>query len=235
MTCTGAWPADLPGAGWPARAGPDDNAAMPQHPLSEAPPSPGAAGPSLTGLWISGISHPARAMRALPGAGGPSLGLRTVLTRFLVTDLIETLPQALLGRRPFTPTSLPIPPQHHYRAQLVFLPAFGVGAWLLMGGTAHGLLRLSGYDADLRRVLDVVGVGMLIPMPPLWAADALMLATDTFRLPGPAITHAVVQLWETALFAVGLQAVLGMPWVPAVLAGVAASGLYVLLGSKLVR
>jgi hypothetical protein len=141
-----------------------------------------------------------------------------------VTDLIETLPQALLGRRPFTPTNLPIPPQRYYHAQLVYLRAFGVGVWLLMGGGAHGLLRLSGHDADLRRVLDVVGVGMLVPMPPLWAADVLMLATNTFRLPGLAITHAVVQLWETALFAVGLHTVLRVPWALAVLAGAAASG-----------
>jgi hypothetical protein len=80
---------------------------------------------------------------------------------------------------------LPIPPKRHYRTQLVYLPAFSVGAWLLMGATAHGLLRLSGYDADLRRVLDVVGMGMLMPMPPLWVADVLLIATDTYRLPGP--------------------------------------------------
>ena len=174
-------------------------------------------------------------MRALPGAGGPRLGLRAVLTRFVVTDLIETLPQALLGRRPFTPTRLPIPSQRHYRIQLLYLPAFGVGVWLLMGGAAHGLLRLSGHDADLGRVLDVVGVGMLVPMPPLWAADVVMLATNTFRLPGLAVTHAVVQAWETALFGVGLHTVLGVPWAPAILAGLAASGIYVVLGARMVR
>lgn len=103
------------------------------------------------------------------------------------------------------------------------------------GGAAHGLLRLSGHDSDLRRVLDVVGLGMLVPMPPLWASDVLMLATDTFRLPGPAVTHALVRLWETALFGVGLHTVLQVPWAPAVLAGVAASGLYVLPGARLVR
>lgn len=139
------------------------------------------------------------------------------------------------GSAPLHPTRLPVPPQSHYRAQLLFLPAFGVGAWLLMGGAAHGLLRLLGHDSDLRRVLDVVGMGMLIPMPPLWASDALMIATNTFRLPGPAITHAVVQLWETALFGVGLHTVLRVPWAPAVLVGSAVSGLYVLLGSNMVR
>jgi hypothetical protein len=91
----------------------------------------------------------------------------------------------LLGRRPFTPTRLPIPPERHYRIQLLYLPAFGVAVWLLMGGAAHSLLRLSGHHADLGRVLDVVG--------------------------------------------------LGVPWPPAALAGAAASGVYVLLGARLVR
>jgi hypothetical protein len=84
------------------------------------------------------------------------------------------------------------------------------------------LQRLAGQHADLGRVLDVVGLGMLVPMPPLWAADVLMLATDTLRLPGLAVTHATVQLRETALFAVGQRTVLGMPWARAALAGAAA-------------
>ena len=105
----------------------------------------------------------------------------------------------------------------------------------MMGGAAQGLLRLAGHHADLGRVLDVVGLGMLVPMPPLWAADVVMLATDTFRLPGLAVTHAAVQLWETALFAVGLHTMLEVPWAPAVLVGCAASGIYVFLGSRLVR
>jgi hypothetical protein len=41
-----------------------------------------------------------------------------------------------------------------------------MGQRLLMGGTAHGLLRLAGERPDLSRVLDVIGVGMLIPLPP---------------------------------------------------------------------
>jgi hypothetical protein len=225
----------LPGPPLADAAGPNDNQAMPRHLRMASAAVAGPDGPSLPGLWARGITHPAQAMQALPRASGPRLGLRAVLTRFVVTDLIETLPQALLGRRPFTPTRLPIPPRRHYQAQLLFLPAFGVGVWLLMGGAAHGLLRLAGHDADLGRVLDVVGLGMLVPMPPLWAADGLMLATSTYRLPGLAVTHALVQLWETALFAVGLHTVVGVPWAPAGLAGVAASGIYVLLGATLVR
>ncbi len=81
-----------------------------------------------------------------------------------------------------------------------------------MGGTAHGLLRLTGERSDLSRVLDVIGVGMLIPMPPLWLCDMALIAADRFRFPELAIVNPTVQLWETALFSIGLRTVLGVPW-----------------------
>ena len=174
-------------------------------------------------------------MRALPDAGRPKAGLAAVVTRFVVTDLVETLPLALLGRQPSIPAKLPIPPERHYRAQLVFLPMFGVGSWLLMGAAAHGLLRLTGERSDLGRVLDVIGAGMLIPMPPLWLSDTVMIATYRFRLPELAVTHSMVQLWETALFGIGLRTVLGVPWWRAMSAGLVASVVYVLGGSRFVR
>ena len=174
-------------------------------------------------------------MRALPGAGWPKAGLVAVVTRFTVQDLVQTLPLALLGRRPFIPAKLPIRPEHHYRAQLAFLPVFGMGQWLLMGATAHGLLRLAGERPDLSRVLDVIGVGMLIPMPPLWLCDMALIAADRFRLPELAIVNPTVQLWETALFCIGLRTALGVSWRRAIPAGLAASVVYVLGASRFLR
>lgn len=186
-------------------------------------------------LWATGITSPETAMRSLPNGGGPVVGATAVLTRFVATDLIETLPQALLGRRPFVATRLPIPPERHLRAQAVFLPAFGFAQWLLMAGVAHTVLRLTGHRTELPRVLDVIGVGMLIPMPALWISDTLMLATDTYRLPGLAVTHSAAQLWETVMFTSGLHAAQETPWRPALLAGAAASALYVAGGATLIR
>ena len=97
-------------------------------------------------------------MRSLPQTGGPGLGLAAVLARFVVQDLVQTLPLALLGRRPFMPAKVPIRPESHYRVQAVLLPAFGVGVWLLMGRAAQASLELTGHHADLRRVLDVIGL-----------------------------------------------------------------------------
>jgi hypothetical protein len=184
---------------------------------------------------MHGLLHPVAAMRALPDSGGPRVGLAAVLTRVVVQDLVQTLPLAVLGRRPFMPAKLPIRPAHHYRAQLVLLPVFGVGAWLAMSGTAHGLLRLTGHRSEIRRILDVIGVGMLLPMPPLWLSDAALIATDRFTMPALGFVNVPVQAWETALFAIGLHTTLEVPWRPAVLAGSAASTVYVLGASRLLR
>jgi hypothetical protein len=85
------------------------------------------------------------------------------------------------------------------------------------------------------RVLDVIGVGMLIPMPPLWGCDMALIATDRFRFPELAIVNPTVQLWETALLCLGLHAALGVPWRRAVPAGLAASVVYVLGASRFLR
>lgn len=179
--------------------------------------------------------HPVAAMQSLPRTGGPCTGLAAVLTRFLVQDLVQTLPLALLGRPPFAPASVPIRPEHHYRAQVFFLPLFGLGEWLLMGRAAHACLRLTGHHSDSGRVLDVIGLGMLVPMPPLWLGDAVLIAGDRFRMPALGYVNVPVQVWETALFAIGLHTALDVPWRPAALAAVTASSTYVLGASRLVR
>lgn len=196
-----------------------------------------AASADLSGiarLWGRGFIHPTRAMGELPDRGRATLGMTAVLIRFAVTDIVETLPQAVAGRRPFRPTRLPIAPEAHYRVQLVILPVFGVGTWLAMGGFAWALLRLTGQRSEVRRLLDALGLGMLIPMPPLWVSDILMIVCNHFRLPGLAITHTVVQLWETVLFVIGFQRQ-GISCKRAALASAAASLTYVFVGSRVIR
>jgi hypothetical protein len=81
----------------------------------------------------------------------------------------------------------------------------------------------------------VIGVGMLIPMPALWVCDTALIAADRFRLPELAIVNPVIQLWETALFVIGLHTVLDVPWRRALPAGLAASVVYVLGASRFLR
>ncbi|QNN54340.1 hypothetical protein [Nocardioides mesophilus] len=194
--------------------------------------------PGLTGpvrWWRRAALHPVTVMGSLPSNGPPRLGLKAVTIRFAIQDLAQTLPLALLDRRPFTPSRLPIHPEHHYRAQLFLLPLFGWAEWLLMGGAGYAVLRLSGERADISRVLDVIGLGMLIPMPPLWLADGALIAADRFDLPELGFVNVPVQLWETTLFAIGLHTALDVPWRRAVPAGLAVSAVYVLGASRYVR
>lgn len=189
----------------------------------------------LPDLWLRGLVRPSEVLRSLPDSGGPTVGLAAVLTRFAIQDVAQTLPLALLGRQPFMPAKVPLRPENHYRAQVFFLPVFGLGEWLLMGGAAHTVLRMSGEESDVRRVLDVIGVGMLIPMPPLWFGDAALIAADRFRMPALAFINVPVQIWETALIGIGLHAAVEVPWRRAVLAALTASTVYVLGASRLVR
>ena len=191
--------------------------------------------PKLTRLWVQGALHPVAAMRSLPDTGRPRVGFTAVLARFAVQDLAQTLPLALLGSRPFTPAKVPVRPEHHYRAQVIFLPGFGLAEWLLMSGAAQAVLRLTGQQSDVRRVMDVIGLGMLIPMPPLWLADAALIAAGRFKMPELGFVNVPVQAWETALFGIGLHTALNLPWRHAMLAGLAASTVYILGASRLVR
>lgn len=174
-------------------------------------------------------------MSALRRTGPPTTGITAAILRFAVQDLVETLPLALLGRDPFIAPRLRIQPDRYYRAQLAFMPPFGVAQWLLMGSAANLVLRLRGEHADLRRVLDVAGVGMLVPMPVLWVTDAALIASDRFRMPELALVNPLIQAWETVLMAIGLRVVLGSSARGAGAAACTASTVYVLGASQILR
>lgn len=185
--------------------------------------------------WVRAVVAPRAVMAALPRTGWPRTGLAAAAIRFSGQDLVETLPLAVLGREPFMPTRLPIRPERHYRAQAAYLPAFGLAQWLLMGSTATLVLRLRGERRDLARVLDVVGVGMLVPMPVLWMCDAVLISSGRFRMPELALVNPAIQVWETALIAFGLRTTLGSSPKGAVTAACAASTVYVLGASQVLR
>jgi hypothetical protein len=79
---------------------------------------------------------------------------------------------------------------------------------------------------------------MLIPMPPLWLADAALIAADRFRMPELGFVNVPVQVCETARFGIGLRTALALPMrraMRAVLAVLAAYVVYVQGASRLVR
>lgn len=187
-------------------------------------------------VWLSGLINPIRSLDELKGKPAPQWGLLAVLIRFIPTSLIVTLPLFLLGREPFTPSSLTfLTTQNYYMAQVVFLPIFGVTIWLLMSAFAHVVLRLAGKGSDFDQVLNIVGVGMLIPIPVVWAWDVTMIALNLYQLPVMAVSHALFQLWEASIEAVGFVRLLRLGIVPAIGVALVINALYIALAMIFIR
>jgi hypothetical protein len=179
-------------------------------------------------IWLSGVIHPTRSFDELKDKPAPQWGLLAVLIRFVMTALIELFPLYLLGRQPFAPSYLTfLSTKDYYQAEIFFLPLFGVALWLFMSGLAHVLLRIAGKGSDMDRILNIVGLGMLIPMPVLWACDIIMIALNIFVLPWSAISHATVQVWEASLEALGFWRLLRLRILPAIALALVINALYI--------
>ncbi len=191
---------------------------------------------SFVQVWFSGLIHPARSLDELKGKPAPHWGLLAVLLRFIPTALLVTLPLYLLGREPFYTSSLTfLSTNNYYLPQVFFLPIFGVTIWLLMGAFAHVVLRLAGKRSDFDVILNIVGMGMLIPMPVTWAWDISMIALHWYVLPVMAISHSIIQLWEASIEAIGFVRLLRLRVVPAVCLSLIINAIYIAFAAILIR
>jgi hypothetical protein len=187
-------------------------------------------------LWSTGLVAPRRAFDALGNEPEFRVGAAAVAIRFGVTALTELLPLAILRRRPFASPPVSLGRAAPYSTADVMLhPIFGLTVWGLMSTTATGALRLSGRPAELGQVMNVVGMGMVIPMPVLWAWDWTAIARNHWRPVPMATSHAAVELWEAALFAVGFNRRFGLERGPAIRLGLFLGGLYVLAAKVIIR
>jgi Yip1 domain len=190
----------------------------------------------LLQLWLAALFHPSRAFEEFKRKPAPQWGLLAVLTRFIPTSLIVTLPLFLLGREPFTPSSLTfLTTNNYYIAQVFFLPIFGLTIWLLMSAFAYVVMRLAGKGSDFDQVLNIVGVGMLIPIPVVWAWDVTMIALNLYQLPVMAVSHTLFQLWEASIEAVGFVRLLRLGIVPAIVVALIINALYIALAAIFIR
>jgi hypothetical protein len=72
-------------------------------------------------------------------------------------------------------------------------------------------------------------------MPPLWLADAALIAADRFRMPELGFVNVPVQVCETARFGIGVHTALDLPMRRAMRAVLVACVVYVQGASRLVR
>ena len=83
-------------------------------------------------IWFLAIVRPSAAFRELAEKPAPQWGFVCILVRFMVTALTSILALHLFNWRPFVPSYLSfLVDADYYRAEIFFLPIFGLAAWLL--------------------------------------------------------------------------------------------------------
>lgn len=166
----------------------------------------------------------------------PLIGLYAVLIRFVLTACTTTADLLFLGRKPFVPSCVTFIPTDHYYQVLVFVfPVFGVVVWLLMSSVAHLIIRLSRKKSSFDLILNIVGIGMLVPMPFVWLWDWTMIGCNTYTMPVMAFSHTIFQIWETGIEAVGFKKILNLSTGYAIILSIIINCVFIGCGALFVR
>jgi hypothetical protein len=192
---------------------------------------------SFLRIWFLAIIHPDPAFSRLEEKPAPLWGFVSILVRFIGTALTSILALHLLDRRPFVPSYLSfLDEADYYRAEIFFLPLFGVGAWLLSSALIHLVLRISGRESDVDWIMNVIGFSLLVVMPLVWLLDwtgiALGFYGATFTVP----IHGAVSVWEVVLMGMGFKRMGGLSWAGGLALGfVVKAGVYIPLAAIFIR
>ena len=191
---------------------------------------------NLPKLWFYGAVRPFKMTAELAEISSPVCGLSAVLLRFIATSLTTILALYLLGKAPFAPSEfVGLPLHNYYFAEMFFLPLFGIAAWLLMASVAHMTMRLAGRESDFDRILNTIGMGMLVPMPILWVWDWTAIAFDLYKITIMAITHTAAQVWEAAVEAIGFMKILKLKTPLAIGLSLTINVIYIALAMLFIR
>jgi hypothetical protein len=192
---------------------------------------------ALPRLWLLAVLKPFYLMEWLSkNKQTLNLGFLSVLLRFIVTTLTTGLLLFLLNRVPFAPSNLTfLATQNYYKAEMIFLPLWGIGIWLLMGSVAYLIIGLLGNRLQFDDILNIIDLGMLAPMPLLWIWDWTLIALNLHQAVIQAIAHSVAQSWEICVEAVGFKRVLGIRQGIAVAVAVIINFIYIGLAIILIR
>jgi len=189
---------------------------------------------SFIRLWWAAISKPLKMIEELAKKPAPLSGFLMVLTRFIITSATSLLALYLLHRLPFAPSRLTfLPIEKYYGAEIFFLPVWGIGMWLLMAALVHLLIRLARRTSNYDQILNIIGMGMLTPMPFLWLWDWAAVGMNIYSVTAQAISHSIAQLWETSIQTIGFKTILGLRLPAAVILALAANALWEPLKTRL--
>jgi hypothetical protein len=191
---------------------------------------------NLFRLWLDGILRPLRMASRLSEAPAPQVGLAAVLIRFVTTSATSLLALYLLSRLPFAPSELvELPIEKYYLVEMFFLPLWGLAIWILMGSVVYLSLRFSSAKCDFDKILNIFGLGMLVPMPFLWLWDWSAIALNIYTITNQAITHSIAQIWEAAIEIVCFLKVLRLRPVSSIALVVIANAIYIALAMHFIR
>lgn len=80
----------------------------------------------------------------------PSWGFYSTLIRFIGTAITSIFALYLLNRRPFVPSYLTfLEEDSYYKAEILFLPLFGILVWLLSSSLVHLILSYTKVESDI--------------------------------------------------------------------------------------
>lgn len=187
-------------------------------------------------VWLLGLINPSRSFEELKSKPAPMWGFWAVVIRFVVTSLTTILALHLLGRVPFASSRLTfLATKNYYSAEIFFLPIFGLAIWLLGSAIIHVALRLARKVSDFDQILNIVGMGMLIPMPVVWLWDWTMIALNWYQMTLMAISHSIFALWGVILYSVGFKRILGLRTFLAIGLALAITVVYISLAMIFIR
>jgi len=186
--------------------------------------------------WFLGIIKPTRMIDELRSKPAPFWGLWAVLIRFIITSLTTTLALYLLKRLPFSQSNLTfLSIEDYYLAEIFFLPLWGLGIWILMSSIAHLALRITHKQSNFDIILNIIGMGMLIPMPLLWLFDWIIIGLNLFTIIIAAVSHTIFQIWEASIQAIGFRKIFGLSTLGAVVLAIIINAIYILLAIIFIR
>lgn len=191
---------------------------------------------NLPSLWFYGVTNPGRMADELSKKPAPYYGFLLVMLRFIITSTTSVLALYLLKRLPFAPSYLSfLSIENYYLAELFFLPVWGVGIWVLMGGIAHVIIRLSGKQSSIDLILNIIAMGMIIPMPLLWLWDWSSIAIGHYQVINQAVSHSIAQLWEATVQALAFRKLFRLKTPSAFALAIIINVVYVLLANVFIR
>ena len=188
-------------------------------------------------IWSLAIPKPRKAFSILEKKPEPVWGLFSILIRFIGTSLTSILGLYLIDFQPFIPPYLSfLNGSDYYRAEIFFLPVFGIAAWLLSSALVHLILRMFGLESSIDWIMNVIGFSLLVVMPVVWLLDWTGIVFGFYGANFTIPIHALVSLWEVTLMAIGFKRMDAVGWVLAGVLGVIVKvGVFIPLAAVFIR